>query len=193
VTVGRYRECVQAGGCQVPTDPDSTYFDTNAEAKPITEVDWNHADVFCQWDGGRRLPTEAEWEKAAKGPDPRQVTYPWGDDDPTCGLAPLYNCGLPMTTPWNVDECPNGTSYYGVEMIGTNVREWIADWYDAGYYSTSPTVDPQGPSAGPWDKVLRGRTWSATNTITCPVSWRYFATIDTTNANRGFRCARNAK
>jgi formylglycine-generating enzyme required for sulfatase activity len=193
VTVSRYRECVQSGGCQAPTDPDSTYFDSNAEAKPITEVDWNQADVFCQWDGGRRLPTEAQWEKAAKGPAPRQVTYPWGDDEPICGLAPLYDCGQPMTTPWNVDDCPNGASYNGVEMIGTNVREWISDWYDAGYYSTSPTVDPQGPSTGPWDKVLRGRIWSATNTITCPLSWRYFATIDTTRHDRGFRCARSAK
>lgn len=78
VTVGRYEECVQAGACTEPEDNAySTYHNSHLE-KPVNWVTWYQAQEFCQWDGGRRLPTEAEWEKAARGPEPRAVEYPWG-------------------------------------------------------------------------------------------------------------------
>ena len=163
VTVARYRECVTAGACTAPSV--GTYHETNSDDLPVDYVTWFQAVDFCAWDGGRRLPTEAEWEKAARGPAPREVTEPWGNDAATCSHVPARDC---LTDPWDplpvaVDANPDGASFYGLHQMGGNVSEWISDWYQDDYYAISPPVDPQGPTSGS-DRVVRG--YNCTRSLT---------------------------
>ena len=189
VTVARYRECVLASGCLVPEEGASNYFDSGSEDLPINNVVWDEARTFCQWDG-RRLPTEAEWEKAARGPAPREVSMPWGDDPATCLHVPSTDCG--QSGPEQVDSNPAGASFYQVVQLGGNVREWVNDFYDAAYYSMSPTLDPPGPASGllyvargPW--YYDSLTFHGfANTI------RAFYGDSYTAESLGFRCARSA-
>lgn len=189
VTVSRYEECVLAGACTEPeNDWYSTYHNSDL-AKPVNWVSWYQAQDFCQWDGGRRLPTEAEWEKAARGPEPRNVQWPWGNILPTCNYKPMSGCGYPDYWPVDVTECSGGASFYGVMQIGTNVYERTSDWFDSGYYSSSPTVDPQGPAAGTY-KTLRGTPWGESDD--CLVSSRTPGSLLLGGYKAGFRCARDA-
>jgi len=190
VTVAEYRECVQAGGCKEPgTWKYCNWQKTDRGSHPINCVDWNQATAYCQW-AGKRLPTEAEWEKAARGTDGRK--YPWGNDTASCQYAVMTEggdgCGRNAT--WPVCSKPQGNSPYGLCDMAGNVWEWVSDWYGEDYYSESPANNPNGPSSGR-SRVLRGGSWSLN-----PQYLRASDRIGLAPLNRfsygGFRCVRQS-
>lgn len=191
VTVGRYRRCVQAGACTRPALANShrraAYFDDPAHDDfPVIFVSWEQADRFCRFAGGR-LPTEAEWEKAARGAAPDVREFPWGDAPPDCTLANFGGPGSCVGDTDRVGRRPAGASPFGALDMAGNVWEWVADWYDAGYYASSPPRDPRGPARGEL-KVMRGGCWesgASSLRVSCrkaelPAAWA---------DNVGMRCA----
>lgn len=141
VSNAQYQMCVNAGTCSPPNYYNSKtredyYGNSEYGNYPVVFVNWDQANTYCRWAGGR-LPTEAEWEKAARGGDNR--LYPWGNEPPTADLANIHYL-YGDTTP--VDAFQSGASPYGVLNMSGNVWEWVADWYQPGYYSTSPSTDP---------------------------------------------------
>ena len=164
VTNAQYRKCVEAGACREPECPYSWGHESayNAPDHPVVCVSWYDARAYAAWVGGW-LPTEAEWEKAARGTDGR--IYPWGDEfdgnrlnycDRNCTKGDIdtsVDDGYVVTAP--VGSYLSGTSPYGALDMAGNVWEWVADWYDAEYYGRSPARNPQGPASGDY-RVLRG-------------------------------------
>ena len=150
VTNTMYRLCVQAGLCQAPSK--TTYYaGTQFGNSPVVYVSWNDAQAYCQW-AGRKLPTEAQWEKAARGTDGH--TYPWGEGI-GCDKANYAGCiGKAIA----VGSYPSGASPYGALDMAGNVWEWVADWYDQNYYASSPSSNPPGSVTSQY-RVLRGGSW----------------------------------
>lgn len=174
VTNARYRQCVEGGGCTPPKDR-QTFEDAQRAYHPVTNITWNQARSFCQWQG-KRLPTEAEWEKAARGTDGRR--YPWGND------------GEFMTSVNGVEPVGRQASMaspYGVfDLIGS-VSQWVKDWYAEDFYQTSPARDPQGPLRGSF-RVLRGGEWHE-KSPNLQASYRGWDDVTYWGPTLGVRCA----
>ena len=192
VTVDAYAACVEAGACSRGNSSSSCNWNrTDRGDHPVNCVTWKQAHDYCAWVGAR-LPTEAEWEKAARGTDAR--TYPWGEATPTCDLAVMWDaavggfgCDQNRTQP--VGSRPSGASPYGaVDLIG-NVWEWVNDWYGATYYAEAPAANPTGPENGTY-RVLRGGSWFDDDPSELRASFRYGTNPAYSLINDGFRCAR---
>ncbi len=169
VTNGMYFLCVQAGVCGFPhfgatvvnkSETRLDYF-RNPEFNdfPVVYVGWDDADTYCKW-AGRRLPTEAEWEYAARGAFPSFNTYPWGDQQPDASYA-NYNYSGDTT---RVGSYPLGASPFGILDMAGNVGEWVHDLYKANYYGPDSIMNPQGPLAfsSRFERVIRGGSWADT-------------------------------
>lgn len=222
VTVERYKACSDGGRCKRAgttnewdgiTEKDQKAFDPLCNVRdpegharhPINCVDWEMAAKFCSEQGnGGRLPTEAEWEFAARGPDGRK--YPWGDDDPSAGFMnacgkecvawgvkngvdekPMYaeDDGFPNTAP--VGSFPKGASRYGLQDVVGNVWEWVADWY--GDYGKDEQKAPTGPAEGT-ERVIRGGAWNGSYASWVRPTFRYKDSPSKRSYGIGFRCAK---
>jgi iron(II)-dependent oxidoreductase len=201
VTNLQYQTCMAAGAC---TQPDDWQPEVDPYDQPVVGVDWFQADAYCRW-AGARLPTEAEWEKAARGPHGRR--YPWGDRTATCDLAVMNDqpdceacagCGRaetpqgpdsagPSPPLWEVGSRPSGASPYGALDMAGNAAEWVSDWYSATYYADPVTRDPTGPETGEFALARGGSGRDGPEGVRAAV--RIAIIPDERNDALGFRCA----
>ncbi len=187
VTLSRYAKFLDATGGARPPEGWQQLNLESAGALPVVGVDWHDAEAYCRW-AGKRLPTESEWEKAARGGDGRK--YPWGSEDPTPALA---NFGKSADGPYSgglvpVESRPAGKSPYGAHNMAGNASEWVSDWFAAGFVR-GDVRNPKGPENGT-AKVIRGGGWydppERLNS-----SRRMHASTTTRADDVGFRCAKD--
>lgn len=153
VTSAHYKECVNVGKCSKPVAM-NWYNDSSKANHPVVYVNWHQAGAYCKW-LGKRLPTEAEWEKAARGE--KGNIYPWGNEfDCNKSCSSASPCKQESTCA--VGNFKSDVSPYGVYDMAGNVFEWVFDWYDRNYYAKSSEKNPEGPSNGQ-SRVLRGGAW----------------------------------
>lgn len=187
VTVAQYQLCVTARVCKAPTSCTSgspNYGDPSMRNHPVRCISWYGARDYCEW-AGRRLPTEAEWEKAARGVD--GWLYPWGNAEPSCNMANYGGC-VGRTT--SVGLYQSGASLFGALDMSGNVQEWVADWYDPDYYVVSDVMDPEGPASGE-SRVLRGGSWVFEPFLIRSAN-RNWTEPEESKTSYGFRCAMDA-
>jgi formylglycine-generating enzyme required for sulfatase activity len=186
VTTAQYAAFLAAGTRELPWQWQTVNLTQHADL-PVIGVDWRDAEAFCKW-RGKRLPTEAEWEKAARGTDGR--LYPWGNQVP---IRELANFALGARFSYNQVLLPvrsqeGGNSPYGLYHMAGNVYEWVQDWYSSSYYEVSPQRNPPGPTEGQF-KVLRGGSWSDLGKYLLTYG-RFKLPPETKNSYSGFRCAK---
>jgi formylglycine-generating enzyme required for sulfatase activity len=183
VTQGAYLACVKTGRCS----PAGCGGEVAMRDHPVACVDWHQAEAYCRWDH-QRLPTEAEWERAARGRADERV-FPWGDEEPTCARANFLDCGGKT---WAVGSAPAGASPAGVLDMAGNVSEWTADWMDGEYYRSHPMpADPKGSAEGT-QRVVRGGAFDEPAGVSrdaLSVSTRASHPPDVRLPSIGFRCA----
>ena len=197
VTNAQYAKCVEAGSCTPPRfdwsrTHDTYYGDSTYDDYPVVFVNWEQADAYCRW-AGVRLPTEAEWEYAARGPE--ALIYPWGNEfdgtrlnycDTNCGdreADETFDDGYEDTAP--VGSYPTGASWCGALDMSGNVWEWAADWFHQ--YGQGPDDNPTGPSSGDY-RTWRGGSWENTPKDTRSAIRNWIASRST-GESTGFRCA----
>jgi formylglycine-generating enzyme required for sulfatase activity len=192
VTNTMFAMCVAAGVCHerkyspylwgvylpngTPYYGEATYRDD-----PVIMLDSDEAQAYCLW-AGRRLPSEAEWEKAARGTDGR--LYPWGASL-DCEYASYLGC---EKEPGDVTSHPLGVSPYGALNMSGNLWEWVSDWYNANYYSQSPAQNPHGPASGEF-RVIRGGGWHSNPAQLRATNRSTGKPEHSTDGEIGFRCA----
>ncbi len=188
VTAKEFAHCVAARACTpTPTEPRCNQGKTDKLDHPINCMSWTGAQAYCKW-VGKRLPTEAEWEKAARGTDGR--LYPWGHEPPpscarVCMNEGNYGCGTNSTCP--VGSRPDGASPYGAQDMAGNVWEWVSDYYESDYYKRAPSRDPRGPETG-GNRSIRGGGFTAGGSL-ARTTLRGNNTESSTEYYNGFRCA----
>ena len=186
VTNAQYAACVAAGVCNAPAYTDSavqpSYYGNHAfDTYPMINVDWNMADTYCRWIGGS-LPTEAQWEKAARGRN--GIPYPWGD------YQPEGKANYDGTDPKTVGSYTEWSSPNDAQDMAGNVAEWVNDWYAASAYQTNASVNPKGPDTGV-SKVVRGGSYLTEDKKDIRASARDSADPSLVYLYIGFRCVSN--
>lgn len=215
VTAGEYEKCIKAGPCENKAGESPLYmssknyhecnlYNKSKKYHPMQCVSWYGAKAYCEW-AGKRLSTEAEWEKAARGTDGR--IFPWGNEPyVSCEYANVRSSGYirgdetVTTVGCEIDETipvgkkPKGASPYGAQDMLGNVSEWVNDRYDYNYYETSPAIDPPGPDVGDPDygveyRMERGASWWNA-LLFFRTSYRGRKIADEGDIMYGFRCAK---
>lgn len=202
VTVAAYDACVARGACEKAR---TIYEDYSRPRQPKVGVSWQHADRFCR-ENGKHLPTEAEWEKAARGTDGR--LYPWGDEKATCKHAVIKDhrgrsCGVKKRgtsrdTGRTFEVASRAANQYGLYDMSGNAWEWVADWYSASYARCGKACtgeNPKGPCAGAaacrghFERVVRGGSWYWEAEYATTIARRAHAPENKPYHHYGFRCA----
>lgn len=183
VTNRMFAQCVAVGACSAPFEErGSVYTNPEYANHPVVGVTWNQAQTYCGWSQGQ-LPTEAQWEKSARGT--AGALYPWGSDDPACDLLNLGYCSGRTS---EVDAFPGGRSPYGLYDMAGNIFEWVNEWYGESYYSAAPSANPTGPESGEY-RSIRGSSFE-TDFDQVASAIRHFGGAQTYhNRDLGFRCA----